>query len=226
VGGGHHTYGVKDVSNKGLNLYSKAYNFEYYNVDKNGHIDYEDAYNKAMQLKPKLIIAGASSYPREIDWSKFRRICDESGAVMMADVAHTFGLKIAKVNSSPFDYADFVTASTSKTMRGPRSGIIYCKQEYKRMVDYSVFPGVLGAPQNNIIASLAMAFKHAMSPEYKAYAERCIENSRTICDEFIKTGNKVVTGGTDCNIMMWDIKDHGLNARSLLTIGEACNIQF
>lgn len=159
-GGGHHTYGLQDENNNPTGLYSKVYNFEYYNVNEDGSINYEDAYKRAIETKPKLIIAGASTYPREIDWKKFRRICDETGAVMLADVAHGFGLKIAGVNESPFPYADLVTASTSKSMRGPRAGVIYAKKRYAQAVDDSVFPGIMGAPQNNCIGSLAMAFKY------------------------------------------------------------------
>lgn len=226
VGGGHHTYGIRDANNKPAGLYSKVYNFEYYGVSEDGMIDYEAAYKKALEIKPKLIIAGASTYPREIDWKKFRRICDETGAIMMADIAHGFGLKIAGVNSHPFLYADIVTASASKSMRGPRAGVIYCKKQFAKQIDSSVFPGVMGAPQNNLIGSLAVAFKICSSPEYKEYAERVIDNCQTICYELKKKGNKIVTGGTDTNIMMWDVRDYGVNAKTLMTIGEACNVQF
>jgi glycine hydroxymethyltransferase len=226
VGGGHHTYGLKDANNDPTSLYSKSYNFEYYGVTEDGMIDYEAAYRKALEVRPKLIIAGASTYPREIDWKKFRKICDESGAIMMADVAHGFGLKIAGVNDHPFLYADIVTASTSKSMRGPRAGVIYCRKQYAKQMDTSVFPGVMGAPQNSVIGALAMAFKICKSQEYKEYAERVIENCQTICYELKKKGNKIVTGGTDTNIMMWDIREFGANAKTMMTIGEACNVQF
>lgn len=158
VGGGHHTYGVSDENDKPTNLYSKIYNFEYYHLKENGQINYENAYKTAMKVRPKVIIAGSSTYPREIDWKKFRRIWDESGAIMMADIAHGFGLKIAKVWGNPFPLADIVTASTSKSMRGPRAGVIYSKKRYAKAVDNSVFPGVMGAPQNNSIGSLAITF--------------------------------------------------------------------
>ena len=160
VGGGHHTYGVRDELNKPSNLYTKVFNIEYYGVDKNGLIDYENAMQRALEVKPKLIIAGASSYPRDIYYYKFRRICDEVGAIMLADIAHGFGLNIAGAAHSPFPYADVVTASTNKSMRGPRAGIIYSKKKYSRLIDAGVFPGVLGAPQNSLIGSLATAFKY------------------------------------------------------------------
>lgn len=140
---------------------------------------------------------------------------------MMADVAHGFGLKIAKVNSSPFPYADLVTASSSKSMRGPRAGVIYSKKRYGKAVDNSVFPGIMGAPQNSSIGALAMAFKYCMSPEYQEYAERVVDNCRTLSDELKMRGNKISTGGTDTNLMMWDIKDYGVSAKTMMSIGDA-----
>ena len=145
---------------------------------------------------------------------------------MMADVAHGFGLKIAGVNNSPFPYADVVTASASKSMRGPRAGIIYSRKKYAKAIDYSVFPGILGAPQNSVIGSLAIAFKYCSTPQYIEYAQRVVENCKVLADELIKLGNNIVTGGTDTNIMMWDIKSHKINAATMLDLGEACNIQF
>lgn len=226
VGGGHHTYGLKDFNNKGTNIYSKMWNIEHYGVDENGMLDYEAAYQRALELKPKLIVAGASSYPRDIDYERFRRICDETGSILMADIAHGFGLSLAKVCKSPFPYADIVTASASKSMRGPRAGVIYCKKQYSSAIDLAVFPGVLGAPQNNLIGSLATTFKYCMTPQYTEYAQLVVENCRALADELQLLGNKVVTGGTDTNIMLWDIKGHMINAKTLTDLGEACNIQF
>lgn len=225
-GGGHHTYGLKDTQNKGINLYSKMWNFEYYYVDSESHIDYDQVYQKAMELKPKLIIAGASSYPRDIDYARFRKICDESGALMLADIAHGFGLSISGAVASPFPYADVVTASASKSMRGPRAGLIYSKKALSKQIDSAVFPGTLGAPQNNIIGSLATAFKYCESPQFKEYAFRCVDNARSIASELQRLGNKIVTDGTDTNILMWDIKSHKINAKTLTNLGDAVNIQF
>lgn len=145
---------------------------------------------------------------------------------MMADVAHGFGLKIARVNNCPFPHADVVTASASKTMRGPRCGVIYSKKKFAKAIDFAVFPGILGAPQSSLIGSLAMAFKYCSTPQYIEFAQRCVDNARALCDELITLGNNIVTGGTDTNIMMWDIKSHKINATTLLDLGEACNIQF
>ena len=145
---------------------------------------------------------------------------------MWADVAHGFGLKIAGVNNSPFPYADVVTASASKSMRGPRVGLIYCKKRFEKQINHAVFPGIMGAPQNSNIASLAIAFKYCSTPQYVEYANRVVENCQALSDELIKLGNNVVTGGTDTNIMLWDIKNHGINAATMLDLGDACNIQF
>jgi len=145
---------------------------------------------------------------------------------MWADVAHGFGLKIAGVNNSPFPYADVVTASASKSMRGPRVGVIYSRKKYEKAINHAVFPGILGAPQNSNIASLAIAFKYCSTQQYTEYAQRVVDNCRAIADELKILGNKIVTGGTDTNIMMWDIKPYNINAATMLDLGEACNIQF
>lgn len=182
--------------------------------------------NKALECKPKLIICGASAHPRDINYKKFREICDKVGAIMWADVAHGFGLKIAGVNNSPFPYADIVSASASKSMRGPRVGVIYSKKKYAAGIDHAVFPGILGAPQNSNIASLAIAFKYCSTPQYIEYAERVVANCKALADELMKLGNHIVTDGTDTNIMLWDIKPYNINARTMLDLGDACNIQF
>lgn len=145
---------------------------------------------------------------------------------MMADIAHGFGLVIAGVNKSPFKYADIVTASTSKTMRGPRAGVIYTKSNISKTVNPAVYPGVLGAPQNSVIASLAMTFKYCSTPQYYEYADRVIQNCKALSDELKLLGNKIVTGGTDTNILLWDIKNYGYSADTLLDLGEACNLIF
>jgi len=220
-GGGHHTHGLKNEAKQGTNLYSQVWNFEHYGVDRLGFIDYDKALQRAEETKPKIIICGASSYPREIDYLRFRKICDSVGAIMLVDIAHEFGLKIAGVNSSPFPYADIVTASASKSMRGPRAGVIYSKKQYSHAIDAAVFPGILGAPQNGVIGSLAIAFKYCATPQYKEYASRVVENAMAFADELIKLGNKVVTGGTDTNIIMWDIKHMGFNAATFLDLAEA-----
>jgi glycine hydroxymethyltransferase len=226
VGGGHHTYGVTDNELVPQNIYSKLYNFEYYGVNSDGVLDYEGALQKAREVKPKLIIAGASSYPRTVYYYKFKTISDEVGAYLMADIAHGFGLNVAGVANSPFPYADVVTASTNKSMRGPRAGIIYSKKKYEKQIDNGVFPGVMGAPQNNLIGSLATSFKYCKTPQYREYAERSVENCRALADELQLLGNKIVTGGTDTNIMMWDVKSHGINDATMMDLGESCNILY
>ena len=182
--------------------------------------------NKALEVRPKLIICGAASHPRDINYKRFREICDSVGAIMWADVAHGFGLKIAGVNNSPFPYADVVTASASKSMRGPRVGVVYSRKKYEKAINHAVFPGILGAPQNGNIGALAIAFKYCSTPQYTEYAQRVVENCKALADELIKLGNNIVTGGTDTNIMMWDIKSHNINAKTMLELGDACNLQF
>lgn len=223
--GGHHTYGLKNES-KPVNFYSKVWNMQHYEVNENYHLDYEHIRKQAIDTKPKLIIAGASTYPRDLDYKKFRAIADEVGAYLQADIAHGIGLVAAGVNNDPFPYADFVTASTSKTLRGPRAGLVYAKTEWKTKVDQSVFPGILGAPQPSLYPGLAVALKYCKTPEYRIFAEKCIENSRALCEGMDFYGYRALTGGSDTNIMVAVIQSTGINARTVLDIADEVNIIF
>lgn len=223
--GGHHTHGLKS-GETGLNIYTQAWIFEHYEVNRESRIDFEVVRQAALDVKPKLIIAGASTYPRDQNYRKFREIADEVGAYLMADIAHGIGLVISGVNNDPFPYADFVTASSSKTMRGPRGGLIYSKKEFADAIDKAVFPGILGAPQNSLIPGLAVAFKYCQTPHYRYYAEKCVANAKALCEALDFYGYRVVTGGTDTNIMLYDTTHTGVNARTMLDIAEEVNIIF
>ena len=210
-----------------MNIYTQLYSFAHYHLGDDARIDYEKVRLRALEVKPKLIIAGFSSHPRDINYQRFREIADECGALLLCDIAHGIGLKIAGVNNNPFPHAHFVTASTSKTLRGPRAGIIYtCVEEYFSKIDTAVFPGILGAPQNSLLPGLAVAFKYCMTSEYRNYAEQCIENAKALCESLKSYGHKIITGGTDTNIMMCDIRKEGITAQDMLEVGGKLNIIF
>ena len=216
--GGHLTHGSK------VNFSGKLYNFIAYGVKEDGYIDYEDVERKAMEYKPKLILAGASAYPRKIDFKKFREIADKIGAYFMVDMAHIAGLVCAGEHESPVPYADFVTSTTHKTLRGPRSGLILCKEQYAKALDKTIFPGIQGGPLEHVIAGKAVCFKEAMQPEFKQYAHQVVLNARKLAEELVKRDFNLVSGGTDNHLMLIDLRSKGLTGKEATLLLDDVNI--
>lgn len=216
--GGHLTHGSK------VNFSGKLYNFIAYGVKEDGYIDYEDVERKAMEYKPKLILAGASAYPRKIDFKKFREIADKIGAYFMVDMAHIAGLVCAGEHESPVPYADFVTSTTHKTLRGPRSGLILCKEQYAKALDKTIFPGIQGGPLEHVIAGKAVCFKEAMQPEIKQYAHQVVLNARKLAEELVKRDFNLVSGGTDNHLMLIDLRSKGLTGKEATLLLDEVNI--
>ena len=195
--GGHLTHGHP------INFSGKLYEFHGYQVDpKTETIDYDKLIEQAKEIKPKMIVGGASAYPRFWDWEKMREACDACGAYMMVDIAHIAGLIAAGVHPSPIPYADFVTSTTHKTLRGPRGGVVMCKEQYAADLDRTVMPGIQGGPLMHIIAAKAVAFKEAMTDEFKSYQKRIIENAAALAEGLKEKGHKLVAGGTDTHLML------------------------
>ncbi|MCT6923429.1 MULTISPECIES: serine hydroxymethyltransferase [Bacillales] len=206
--GGHLTHGSP------VNFSGILYNFVEYGVTKDTHvIDYEDVRQKALEHKPKLIVAGASAYPREIDFKKFREIADEIGAYFMVDMAHIAGLVAAGEHQSPVPYADFVTSTTHKTLRGPRGGLILASKEWEQKLNKSVFPGIQGGPLMHVIAAKAVAFGEALQPEFKEYAKQVKANARVLAETLIAEGVEIVSNGTDNHIVLLNVKSLGLTGK-------------
>ncbi len=208
--GGHLSHGSP------VNISGKYFNIVPYGVKEGTEvIDYDEMEKIAKQCKPKVIISGASAYPRVIDFERIRRICDETGALMFVDIAHIAGLIAAGLHLSPVPYADFVTTTTHKTLRGPRGGVIMCKEEWGKAIDKAVFPGIQGGPLMHIIAAKAVAFKEALSPEFKEYQKNIIKNAAAMADEFSKLGIKLVSGGTDNHLLLLNLTDKGITGKEL-----------
>lgn len=206
--GGHLTHG-SSVSFSG-----KLYNFIPYGLNKQSErIDYEEMRNLALKYKPKMIVAGASAYPREIDFKRIKEICDEVGAYMMVDMAHIAGLVAVGRHISPVPYADFVTTTTHKTLRGPRGGAILCKEKYAKELDKTIFPGTQGGPLMHIIAAKAVCFGEALTDEYKAYIDQVIINCKVLGEELIKYGFRLVTGGTDNHLILVDLTSKNITGK-------------
>lgn len=206
--GGHLTHGSP------VNFSGKLYNFEEYGVDKETEtLDYEVVREKALAVKPKLIVAGASAYPREIDFSKFREIADEVGAYLMVDMAHIAGLVAVGEHPDPVPYSDFVTTTTHKTLRGPRGGMILTKEKYAKQIDKAVFPGIQGGPLMHVIAAKAAAFKEALDPSFKDYAKQIKTNAKAFADSLTAEGVRLVSGGTDNHLLLLDVKSLGLTGK-------------
>ncbi len=198
--GGHLTHGSP------VNLSGKYFNVIPYGVDETGFIDYEEFEKIAKECKPKMIVAGASAYARIIDFEKISKIAKEVGAYFMVDIAHIAGLVAAGVHPSPVPYADFVTTTTHKTLRGPRGGMIMCKAEYAAQIDKAIFPGTQGGPLMHIIAAKAVCFKEALSDEYKEYIIQVVKNAKTLAQALIDEGLDIVSGGTDNHLMLVDLR--------------------
>lgn len=221
--GGHLTHGYK------LNFSGMNYNFISYGVDKESElINYDELERLAIEHKPKMIVSGASAYPRIIDFKRIREICDKVGAYMMVDMAHIAGLVATGAHPSPVPYADFVTSTTHKTLRGPRGGLILCKEKYAAVLDKKVFPGMQGGPLEHIIAAKAICFKEAMTDEYKQYINQVVDNMKTLVNVLKEEGFRIVSGGSDNHLCLVDLRGacklNGKEAETLLdSINITCN---
>ena len=208
--GGHLSHGSP------VNISGKYFNIVPYGVSEREEvIDYAEMEKIALECKPKLIISGASAYSRVIDFKRVREICDKVGALMMVDIAHIAGLVAAGLHPSPVPFADFVTTTTHKTLRGPRGGVIMCKEEWGKAIDKAIFPGVQGGPLMHIIAAKAVAFKEALSPEFKEYQKQVVKNAKAMAEEFRARGVKMVSGGTDNHLILLNLTDKNMTGKEL-----------
>jgi len=206
--GGHLTHGAAASSS------GKLYKAHSYSVNKDTYtLDYDEIAAAAKEVKPKIIVAGASAYPRQIDFKKFREIADSVGALLMCDIAHYAGLVAAKLYPDPVPYADFVTTTTHKTLKGPRGGMIMCKEKYAKQINSAVFPGLQGGPLMHVIAAKAICFKEAMTPAFKDYQQQVLKNAQALAAELLKKGYKILTGGTDCHMILLDLRPNKINGR-------------
>jgi glycine hydroxymethyltransferase len=217
--GGHLTHGMR------LNISGQLYNFHSYGVDRKTHrLDFDQLVSLAREHRPKLIVAGASAYPREIPHDRFAEIAREVGALLMVDMAHYAGLVAAGIHNSPIPYADFVTTTTHKTLRGPRSGLILCREERLKDVNRSVFPGIQGGPLMHIVAAKAVCFAEAMTDEYKAYGRAVVENAKALAETLLSAGLPLVSGGTDNHLMLVDVTAAGLGGKRAEAVLDRCGI--
>lgn len=217
--GGHLSHGSP------VNMSGKYFNIVPYGVSEDTNtIDYDEVERLAKEHKPKLILAGASAYPRAIDFERFSKIAKEVGAYLMVDMAHIAGLVAAGLHQSPVPYADFVTTTTHKTLRGPRGGLILCRKEYAKQIDKAIFPGIQGGPLMHVIASKAVCLKEALSPEFKEYQKQIIKNAAALANALMDNGFKLVSGGTDNHLMLLNLTDTGKTGKEVEKILDDCNI--
>jgi len=217
--GGHLTHGHKK------NFSGQFFNMVFYGVNRETErIDFNEIEDLVKKHRPKMIIAGASAYPREIDFERFSRIARKTGAYLTVDMAHIAGLIAAKLHPDPIPYADFVTTTTHKTLRGPRGGMILCKKEYAKKIDAMVFPGIQGGPLMHIIAAKAVSFQEAFKPEFKEYQKQIIKNAKTLAKELSKRGFRVVSGGTDNHLLLIDVTSVGLTGKEAADILDKARI--
>ncbi|MBQ8882795.1 MAG: serine hydroxymethyltransferase [Clostridia bacterium] len=217
--GGHLSHGSP------VNISGKEYNIVPYGVsDETETIDYDEVERLALECKPRLILAGASAYPRVIDFKRMREIADKVGAYFMVDIAHIAGLVVAGLHPSPVPYADVVTTTTHKTLRGPRGGMIMCKANLAKQIDKAVFPGTQGGPLMHVIAGKAVAFKEALSPEFKKYQEQVVKNAKALAKSFNDNGISLVSGGTDNHLMLVKLNDHNATGKEIERLLDECNI--
>ncbi|MRR53064.1 MAG: serine hydroxymethyltransferase [Deltaproteobacteria bacterium] len=206
--GGHLTHGSS------ANFSGKLFNVVFYGVSQDTEvIDYDEVARLAREHRPKMIVVGASAYPRTLDFARFRKIADEVGAVIMVDMAHIAGLVAAGLHPSPVPYAEFVTTTTHKTLRGPRGGMILCREQYAKVLNSNIFPGIQGGPLMHVIAAKAVAFKEALAPEFKTYQAQIIKNAKALADALIAQGFRLVSGGTDTHLMLLDLTETGLTGK-------------
>jgi glycine hydroxymethyltransferase len=197
--GGHLTHGHK------VNFSGKLYNFVHYGLNDKGYVDMEEVERLAKEYKPKMIVTGFSAYSRNLDWQAFRRIANDIGAILFADISHIAGLVAAEVIENPIPICDVVSSTTHKTLRGPRGAIIMCKERFAKAIDKAVFPGTQGGPHNNMTAAKAVAFKEALSDDFKIYAKQVISNAQSLAREFLNLGYNIVSGGTDNHMFILDL---------------------
>ena len=217
--GGHLTHGSP------VNMSGKYFHFEAYGVTEEEEvIDYGDLEKRALEIRPKMIVAGASAYPRVIDFKRLREICDRAGCLLMVDMAHIAGLVAAGEHPSPVPYADFVTTTTHKTLRGPRGGMILCRAEYAKQIDKAIFPGTQGGPLEHVIAGKAVCFKEAMSDGFKAYQHQIVLNAKAMAEQFAREGIRLVSGGTDNHLMLLDLTGTEVTGKELETLLGQANI--
>ena len=209
--GGHLSHGSP------VNMSGKYFNCVHYGVDENGFLDYDEMERLALECKPKMILAGASAYARKIDFKRIREICDKVGAYMMVDIAHIAGLVVTGMHESPFPYADVVTTTTHKTLRGPRGGLILANQEAADKFNFNkaIFPGIQGGPLMHVIAAKAVCFKEALSDEFKEYGKNICANAQALCKGLLSRGLSVVSGGTDNHLMLLDLRPQGLTGKEI-----------
>jgi glycine hydroxymethyltransferase len=206
--GGHLTHGSP------VSITGKFFNIVSYELDEEtGLLNYDTIRKLALENKPKMIIAGHSAYPRQLDFKKFREIADEVGAILFVDMAHFAGLVAAGAHPSPVPYADVVTTTTHKTLRGPRGGMILCKEQHKAAIDKAVFPGIQGGPHNHTTAAIAVALKEAMTPEFKEYGHQVVKNAKVMAEELLKNGFNLVTGGTDNHLLLIDLTNKNVTGK-------------
>lgn len=208
--GGHLTHGSK------VNSSGKLYNFIPYGVnEKTGRIDYDKLEELAIENKPKLILAGASAYPREIDFKRIREIADKTNSIFMVDMAHIAGIVAAGLHQNPVKYADIVTSTTHKTLRGPRGGLILCKEKYAKKIDKAIFPGTQGGPLMHVIAGKAVCFGEALNPEFKEYQKQVLKNAKVLAEELLKLDFNLVSGGTDNHLILIDLRNKKITGKEL-----------
>ncbi len=217
--GGHLTHGHPH------NFSGMFYNIVTYGVDKRTEmLDYGNILALAKKHKPKIILAGASAYPRKMDFKEFRKICDKVGAYLFVDMAHIAGLVAAGVHPSPVPYADFVTSTTHKTLRGPRGGFIICKKEFAKKIDAKIFPGIQGGPLMHVIAAKAIAFREAMRPEFRSYQKQVVRNSRQLASALANKGFRIVSGGTDTHLSLVDLTEKRITGADASLVLEQAGI--
>ena len=207
--GGHLTHGSP------VNFSGKNYNFVPYGVNDDGFIDYDEMEKLALETKPRLIVAGASAYPRVIDFERISQIAKKVDAIFMVDMAHIAGLVAAGVHPSPVPYADIVTTTTHKTLRGPRGGLILCREEYAKAIDKAIFPGMQGGPLEHIIAAKAICFGEALKPEFKEYGEQVVKNAKALAEGLLEGGFDLVSGGTDNHLMLLDLRPMHITGKEM-----------
>ena len=217
--GGHLSHGSP------VNISGKYFNFEAYGVEEGTEvIDYDKVLARAKETKPKMIVAGASAYPRTLDFKKFREIADEVGAYLMVDMAHIAGLVAAGLHPNPVEYADFVTTTTHKTLRGPRGGLILCKEDYAKQIDKAMFPGIQGGPLMHVIAAKAVCFHEALQPEFKEYQKQIVANAQALASGLQNQGFRLVSGGTDNHLMLIDVKSKGITGKDAEKMLDDANV--
>ncbi len=217
--GGHLTHGLK------INFSGRMYNIVSYKVDpKTELIDMDEVERLAVEHKPKMIIAGYSAYSRVLDFARFRKICDKVGAILFVDMAHFAGLVAAGIHPNPVEYAEFVTTTTHKTLRGPRGGMILCRKDFAKKIDSAIFPGIQGGPLMHIIAAKAVAFKEALTPEFKQYQKQVVANARAFSSAMTQKGFRIVSGGTDNHLFMVDLRPKGVTGKDAATVLDQVHI--